>query len=204
METVAATVAGAAPSTELFAGGYFAGKIVIDGQQYAIIIAPKAEGDHDDAKWNKTLKAIAGAGSYFDGLANTKAMAEAASAIAKWSLGLSIGGFQDWYLPSRDELELVYRAFKPSASDNYGYRSGDNPSSVPPGYPYSKKLPAQNGNEAFRTGGAEAFEETWYWSSTQSASGDGSAWCQLFGTGHQTSLHKYGELRARAVRRVPV
>lgn len=195
-----------APSeSDLFAGGYFAGKIVIEGKQYAIVVAPKAEGEHDDVKWNKTLKAVAGAGSYFDGLVNTKAMAEAGSVLAKWALGLNIGGFTDWYLPSRDELELLYRAFKPSMRDNYcGYRSGENPSSVPVGYPYTEKMPAQTGNEAFRAGGSEAFEESWYWSSSQSASDDGYAWYQHFSNGTQTNNLTYDKLRARAVRRVPV
>ena len=48
------------------------------------------------------------------------------------------------------------------------------------------------------------FKEAWYWSCEQYAGGDASAWCQLFYNGRQYSYYKYYELRARAVRRLPI
>jgi len=187
----------------LFEGGYYAGRIRLSDGEYAIVVAPKAEGEHADTVWNKSHKRIPEALSFFDGLANTQAMAAAGSKLAAWALNLTIGGFGDWYLPSRDELELCYRNLKPSTEDNWCYR-GDNPSSVPVGYAYFPELPLQTEVAAFQDKGAEAFDESWYWSSTQSAGTDAYAWFQLFGYGSQDYTTKDDELRARAVRRLKV
>src|ERR1035437_9185360 len=73
------------------AGGFYAGRINVDGAIYALFVAPKATGGKK-SKWNTAKKAVAGAQSYFDGLANTNAMAEAGSKLAKWALGLTIAG----------------------------------------------------------------------------------------------------------------
>lgn len=50
----------------------------------------------------------------------------------------------------------------------------------------------------------ELFENECYWSSEQSASFDGIAWSKPFGYGGQYYDGNDSELRARAVRRVPV
>lgn len=183
-------------------GGFYAGRIRLADGEYAIIVAPKVEGEHADAAWGK-VKRVEDAMSVFDGLANTKAMAEAGSKLAQWALDLSIGGQTDWYLPSRDELELCYRNLKPTTQENWCYR-GDNPSSVPPGYAYLPDAPAQSEVAAFRSGGAEAFDDTFYWSSTQSAGGSGCAWGQYFGNGGQGGGRKDVRCRARAVRRLKI
>ncbi|BBB59904.1 hypothetical protein UNDKW_1631 [Undibacterium sp. KW1] len=184
-----------------YAGGFYAGRININGEQYAIIVAPKAAGEVE-AAWHKDA-AAANSLSFFDGLANTKAMAEAGSELAQRLLSMSIYGLSDWYLPSRDELEICYRNLKPTGNDNYCWR-GDNPSSVPPGYAYSRDLPAQTADTAFQAGGAEAFEPAWYWTSTQDAGNPDYAWMQSFGDGYQDLSRKSGEYRARAVRRLLV
>lgn len=183
-------------------GGFYAGRIRLADGEYAVIVAPRDPGEHKDTKWGP-VKRVTGAMSFFDGLANTKAMAEAGSKLAQWALGLAIDGHSDWYLPSRDELELCYRNLKPTAQENWCYR-GDNPSSVPVGYAYFPDAPAQTDIEIFRAGGAEAFDDTWYWSSTQYAGDSDYAWGQHFGYGGQTSDRKDGSCRARAVRRVKV
>jgi hypothetical protein len=187
-----------------YGGGFYAGRYMEGDQLCILIAAPKAEGEHKDAAWNRSLAAVTGAGSYFDGAANTRAMAEAGSSLAKWALELNIGGETNWFLPARDQLELLYRHFKPTAEENYVYRNGDNPSSVPPGYPYTEAVPGQTALEAFRAGGAEAFEDTWYWSSTQHASDSDCAWYQYFDDGGQGFYPKNGKLRARAVRRLKI
>ena len=184
-------------------GGFFVGRIRLGDAIYSIVVAPKADGDQAPTPWNKTRKVVAGAQSFNDGLANTEAMASAGSALAKWARALRLGGFDDWYLPSRDELELCYRHLKPGTEENYVWRSGDNPSSVPAGYPYTTTDPAQTTIEAFRIGGAEAFDENWYWTSTQSADEAEFAWYQRFLTGGQLTDPQDVELRARAVRREP-
>lgn len=185
-------------------GGFFYGRIVDGDHLFALIVSPKDGGEHEDAPWNKSRKAVAGAGSYFDGMANTRAMAEAGSELAQWALGLKLNGESDWYLPSRDELEILYRNLKPGTGENYEYRNGDNPSSVPAGYPYTAKLPAQTAVEQFRAGGAEAFEEAWYWTSTQYAPDGDYAWAQSFLDGGQDGCRKHDYYGARAVRRLPI
>jgi hypothetical protein len=187
-----------------YGGGFYAGRFLDGNHLFALIVAPKVDGEHDDALWNKSTKAVAGAVSYFDGMANTRAMAEAGSNIAKWALGLNLNGESDWYLPSRDELEIIYRNLKPGTRENYGYRSGDNPSGVPAGYPYTAALPGQTDAEQFHVGGAEAFEEAWYWTSTQFAPNDVCAWAQGFVYGDQFGCRKDNGGRARAVRRLPI
>lgn len=186
-----------------FGGGFFAGHLLVAGVAYALIVAPRGEGEHEEAPWSESSKAVPGARSFFDGLANTDAMADAGSELAKWARNLRIAGNDDWYLPSRDELEILYRSFKPTDEENYCWR-GDNPSSVPVGYAYSRDNPAQTSVEIFRAGGDEAFEEDWYWSSTQYAGDEASAWCQTFGNGIQGDGHKDTPLRARAVRRLKI
>jgi hypothetical protein len=154
--------------------------------------------------WNKSTKMVEGAQSFFDGRANTEAMAAAGSALAKWALDLRIAGQNDWYLPSRDELEICYRNLKPTIDENWVHRHGENPSSMPVGYPYTEKHPLQTEVEAFQDGQPEAFDEVWYWSSTQRASYAVFAWLQIFTDGYQVSVPKdYGN-RARAVRRFPI
>jgi len=187
-----------------FAGGFYAGRILIAGELFAVVVAPKAEGEREDVALNKKTGHVAGALSFFDGHANTAALAEAGSELATWVRGLQIGGFNDWYIPSRDELEICYRALKPTAEENYCWR-GDNPSSVPPGYAYSLEVPGQTSAEPFKDGGAEAFADNdWYWTSTQYAGNEAYAWCQNFNNGNQNNNHKDNEYRARAVRRLPI
>ena len=183
-----------------FEGGFYVGQLRIGTELFALIVSPKAEGDAANVAWSKRGQDIPGAASCCDGMANTKAMAEAGSALAQTLLQLDIGGFTDWYLPSRDELELVYRYLKPTAGANYAsFRDGDNPSSAPAGYPYTENSPAQTAAEAFQAGGAEALEQRWYWASTQYSAN--YAWCQYFSYGSQYCLVKGHEGRARAVRR---
>jgi hypothetical protein len=185
-----------------FEGGFYAGRFQIDGQQYALIVAPKAEGE-TSGKWGEHGQDVPGARSHNDGRANTLAMAEAGSALAQWALGLSIAGHEDWYLPSRDELEILYRNLKPTDNENYcSFRDGDNASSLPAGYPYTEESPAQTAIKAFQTGQPEAFEPRWHWASTQYS--PHHAWGQNFGAGNQYGYHKLTELRARAVRKIPV
>lgn len=188
---------------EPFAGGFYAGQIRIDGQLYALIVAAKDEGDHDDIAWNSASKSVGGALSYCDGLANTRAMAEAGSALAQWALDLRIGGHADWYIPSQDELEICYRAFKPTTETNWCYaRSGINVAAAEPTRPYTPNFPLQTIHEEFREGGEQAFEAVWYWSSTQHASDSACAWSQYFDDGGQSGYHEISEFRARAVRRL--
>jgi hypothetical protein len=186
-----------------FEGGIYTGNIRVGVDLYALITAPKDRGRHEPAAWNGSNNLVEKAYSFFDGAANTKAMASNGSAIAKWALALNIDGINDWYLPSRDELELIYRHFKPTARPNYYvYRNGENTNSVPKGSPYSGGSPAQTTTSCFREGNAEALANEWFWSSTQYSAH--LAWGQFFNEGCQDLTTKDSAGWAVAVRRVKV
>ena len=185
-------------------GGFYAGRVRVGGEVFAMIVAPKADGE-TSMSWNKSSKNVQGADSYMDGAANTTAMLKAGSDLAKWANDLRIGDSDDWYIPSQDELEIIYRNLKPTTETNSLYgRSGLNASAVTPTYPYASEAPTKTTAEAFQAGGAEAFDDTWYWSSTQHADGAGYAWFQYFSNGFQYYFNKSASGRARAVRRLKI
>lgn len=181
-----------------FEGGFYGGNINIHGIPHAVVWAPKAQGE-TKAIWLPSYTDVPNAASCFDSMANTRAMAEAGSPLAKWALGLDINGLGDWCVPARDVLELGYRYLKPTDYENScSFRDGDNPSSLPPGWLYTEASPAQTTVEAFREGNPEAFEASWHWSSTQCS--DSYAFLQYFHDGGQYYGGKKSEGRARAVR----
>jgi hypothetical protein len=179
-------------------GGFFSGTICIADALFGVITAPKAHGQYSGI-WLPSYADVPGATSCFDSKANTIAMAEAGSPIAQQALATTIHGFSDWVIPARDVLEVQYRAHKPTTGPNYVYRSGDNPSSVPAGYPYTKVFPAQCPDPLFQEGGTEAFDAAWHWSSTQCS--PNGAWGQTFDGGYQNySNYKLNEGVVRLVR----
>lgn len=188
---------------EQLGGGFYSGRLIVPEGAFAIVVAGK-EGEIAADRWNKNLKRVDGATSFYDGMANTIAMADAGSRIARAALDLRIGGFDDWYIGARDELELVYRHLKPSADKNWVHRNGENPSSFPVGYPYTATAPGQTAIEAFREGGEHALALEPYWASTQREDGAGCAWVQGFGDGDQYYDHKDYGRRARVIRRISI
>ena len=50
----------------------------------------------------------------------------------------------------------------------------------------------------------DQFKKDWYWSNEIHHAESGWAWYQYFGNGNQHYTHKLNELRARAVRRLPI
>ena len=50
----------------------------------------------------------------------------------------------------------------------------------------------------------DQFQKDWYWSNETHHSDSGYAWYQTFNDGRQSYGRKRGELRARAVRRLPI
>lgn len=177
-------------------GGTYTGEILVDGVLYGIITSPKALGDFSGV-WHPKSKMVDGAESPNNGRQNTAAMRAAGCSIALELSELKIGEYTDWHLPSRDELEIMYRALKPTTAENSIW-SGVNASSVPPQNLYTRKSPAQTALPEFQEAGAEAFEPTWYWTSTQAT--QASAWIQGFLDGFQGNYCKDGHCRARAVR----
>ena len=90
-------------------GGIYAGIMAgRDGQpDYHLISAPADQGSFEDVEWGPFGKSIDGAASYFDGRANTAAMAAADIDLGKRMVALQINGHTDYYLPSQAEMHLL-------------------------------------------------------------------------------------------------
>jgi hypothetical protein len=158
------------------AGGFFGGEMVIDGERYALIVAPKAEGEKMDLEYKlKGRDTFDGTDSDDDGLTNTGLINDANHPAAQFCRGLQLGGFDDWYLPSRDELMMLWRNLSPLR---------------------------KNTPDLFREDGTEAFDTTWYWSSTEYAQYSYGAWVVGFDNGGQYGVNKLDDYGVRAVRRL--
>ena len=176
MTTTAAPAIG-----EAFGGGFFGGIFLLDGEVFALVVSPKAEGESQiELAWKTKPTASKGARSLRDGFANSEAINTKSHPAAKFCRDLTIGGFDDWYLPSRHEAALMAETLMP----------GD-------GY-----VPEQTLAEAFQDGGPEALRRSWYWTSTEF--GSGSAWLQYFNYGDQDNYLKRSRYWVRAVRKCPL
>ena len=82
------------------------------------------------------------------------------------------GGFDDWRAPAKDEFYMVCRGLGPNVRRA----------------------------EAFECGQAEAFDERWYWSSTEYDSD--LAWGRHFGYGNLLYVGKFYRGQVRAIRKV--
>jgi hypothetical protein len=167
-------------------GGYFGGLIshTADGNPtHALIVAPAATGATGtgytlttNLAWKTTDTSTAGTTSLFDGVANTAAMVAAGIAnhpAAQFCTGLTIGGFNDWYLPSQLENDIVYFNLKPTTTSN-ATGTGTNAYAVPPRtVNFTAGNPAQTTVAAFQAGGAEAFAAANHWSSNEVTAANG-------------------------------
>jgi hypothetical protein len=195
----------------IYKGGYYVGKIKVGVDTYALVLAPKAEGESTiSLKWKTSDTDTPNTGSLNDGWSNTQAMITAGADLhpaAKYCQSLNISGYTDWYLPSVDELEMCYRVFKPTTTANsvgpsggpYGAR-GYNPSSIPVGEAYTSTSPAQTSESPFISGGSEAFNTNYHHASSQNAVA--LNWMQAFSTGVPGTSLKTTARPVRAVRRV--
>jgi hypothetical protein len=157
---------------ESFGGGFFAGYIshTADGNPtHALIVAPRADGATGPGypltttlQWKTANTSTAGTTSAFDGVANTAAIVTAGIAdhpSAEFCVNLTIGGFTDWYLPARLELDIAYFNLKSSTStNNVTGTNGINDYSVPKRTAnYTLTYPTQTYVTAFNTT-AQRFE----------------------------------------------
>lgn len=151
---------------QAFGGGYFVGNIKMGVDTYAVLMAPKASGEITTSRYLESKLNESTFYSNVDSVANTSAMLSQGSLLAQWARSLTIGGFNDWQIPARHVLELMYRNARPTGVNNYT-ASGDNPDSIPIGSNYTLTDPAQSSLTMFKTGGSEALTSTVsYWSST--------------------------------------
>ena len=153
-----------------FQGGYYVGRLTINGSIYAIVISPKATGETFGLLYRSTMTAFTGNTSTNDGILirdNMVAVGIEQFPAQQWCRNLTIGGYTDWYLPTNDELELAYRNLKPTTATNVT-TAGTNPSAIPPTTSnYTTTVPAQTSVTVFRTGQAQAFVSDYYASSTK-------------------------------------
>ena len=194
-----------------YGGGFFAGQISTAGNgtaDYNLVVGPLSTAV-SSLRYKTTLSG-GDPTSEIDGPANSTTMNDAAHPAAQFCKGLTIGGFSDWYMPARNELEVCYYNLKPTTDQNstsYGINANAVPArasnyngSGPPAV-----APAQTTETIFQTGNAEAWANTgYYWSSSQTTYAPNGAWSIQFGSGNQQGSYKNGTQDVRAVRRVAV
>ena len=193
---------------QAFGGGFFAGQISTAGNgiaDYNLVVAPVASGQ-STKQWKTSNTSTAGTSSVIDGPTNSANMNNATHPAAQFCEGLTIGGFSDWYMPAKNELEVCYYNLKPTTTSN-NTSSGTNTNAVPSrGSNYTSGTPAQTSATDFQSGGAEAFTAGFYWSSTEASAN--FAWLTNFDSGEQYNAisfaFKTNSRNVRAVRRVAV
>ena len=194
---------------QAFGGGYFAGQIGVSGvATYNLVIGPFASTNNTSKKWKNANSATPGASSDINGPQNTADMvANGNSTVypAAWFCDdLVVGGYSDWYMAAKNELEVCYRNLKPEITAN-NTTSGANNNAVPITGVYTALDPLQTSVTAFKSGGSEAFTTSTYWTSTQNGTYYG--WKQSLNNGWQlTNGYAYKDSAAavRGIRRVAV
>jgi hypothetical protein len=148
---------------DAYGGGYFAGQFLLGGSTYGLVLSPIA-GEGGYLPYSQVESTFPGGASTNDGmLIRTNMIAAGIDNFdsQKFCVGLSIGGFTDWYLPTSDELEMLYRNFKPTTDAN-NTTTGANTSSIPNTANYTSGVPARSSIAAFQSGGAQAFMSSDY------------------------------------------
>lgn len=153
-------------------GGYYYGQIQVGTTIYALIVAPRAQGEVSGLQWKTSATDSPGTGSPNDGWSNTFYMNNGLHPIATWVRSLTIGGYGDWYIPAQAELSLLYFALKPTADANASNGvNGYNKWSLPFCPAYTSSIPAVTSVARFHRGGADSLADSLnygYYSSTQS------------------------------------
>lgn len=204
-----------------FGGGYYVGRYQIGGKIYALIVAPRSNGELAATNLLDSGTNISGPYSLTDGATNTTFFKNSGrSPAADWVKSLNIGGYRDWFIPAVNELELCYRYLKPSTTANFVNSTigpngavGYNPVSIPLGAAYTSSSPARTTSSAFISGGSQAFtpapvgsNDSYYFYLTSTQVNDVLVWSQNFNTGIQTGAANNSSTgatyRVRAVRKI--
>ena len=202
-----------APSVigQAFGGGYYAGQIGVSGVATPyLIVGPVASAQAGTTlKYKNVNTATAGADSVIDGPQNTADIVADGNATVypagHFCNDLVIGGFSDWYLPAKNELEICYYNLKPTTASNTT-SFGINANAVPErASNYTTGNPAQTTAAIFVTStGAEAFLATNYWSSTEFSATAASYKTFVNGYQYNGNNSKTNAYRVRAIRRVAI
>ena len=157
-----------------YGGGFYAGQIGVSSvATHNLVVGPASSGQFIGA-WKTSLTTTAGTNSVIDGPANTAAMIAAGAAAhpcGQFCDNAVIGGFSDWYMPAKNEMEVCYYNLKPTTGSN-DTGSGINANAVPArASNNSAGTPARTSATSFQSGGAEAFTSAGnagdYWNSTE-------------------------------------
>ena len=192
-------------------GGFYGGTINDGGVNYYLIVSPKATGYSNLQFGPYGTSATTYAQSLSNGPANTSLLASRGVSYpaAVFCENLVIGGYNDWYLPAKNELEVLYFFLKPSTEAN-NTESGANSNAVTPepiNTNYTTTFPPQTiAGINFRAGETQAFEASNTWSSTEDLNVSIApyyAWYQQFTDGYQRSYNKSSAREVRAIRRIP-
>jgi hypothetical protein len=197
-----------------FGGGFFAGQISTSGNgiaDYNLVIGPNASARSGGIKWK--LTATSGdPTSLINGPTNSSTMNSATYPAAQFCEAVNTGGYTDWYMPAKNELEVCYFNLKPTADAN-NTNWGINANAVPArASNYTAGIPAQTAATNFqRPSGAEAFDVSTgvapvYWSSTQHPTYTNNAYLLQSTNGRQyvNYAKNVTYFNVRAVRRVAV
>lgn len=188
-----------------YGGGYYAGTLIVDAStSYYLIVAPKSSGQNTSKKFKTSNSSSSYSESQFDGAANTAGCIEAGASLhpaADFCDTLSIGGYNDWYLPSRYESEILFYNLKPGTYSN-NTSMGINPYSDPARTSnYTSSVPGQTSASIFQLGGSEAFGDNYdvYNSSTATNT---ASYKIYFNIGQLFSASMTDAVFTRAIRRV--
>jgi len=211
---------------EAYGGGYFVGKYSSNGNGVAthnLVIAPKSS---EAARSFRTPAAGSSGDSQFNGAQNTFDIVtyfgdSTTYPAAHYCNDLVVGGYSDWYLPSRLELEICYYNLKPGTMNNYDPPGNENTNAyaVPQrtggyttgtfgGSPASN--PAQTSVTLFQDGNSEAFSigttgnPVYYWSSTGSTVSGNESRFKVFLYGYGDVINNIFQFQTRAMRKVAV
>ena len=197
---------------DAYAGGFYAGQIGVSSvATHNLVVGPVASAQSGgNIKWKNANSSTAGADSDIDGPQNTADMVADGDATvypaAHFCNDLTIGGYSDWYMPAKNEVEVCYYNLKPTTGAN-NTSSGSNTNAVPSrGSNYTGGAPATNPAQTsavdFQDTNAQAFAGNAYWTSTEYSSIYGGR--QRFDNGFQGYSGKTNGAFVRAVRRVAV
>lgn len=192
---------------QAFGGGFYAGQVSYTATgvaDYYLIVAPKSTGQTGPVGFGNTAGVTT---SEIDGFANSNLLNSPSNPPAYFCRGLTIGGYNDWYMPARYELEILYYYLKPTTQNNVTYTfrdSGTNRYAVPPRTgPYGLQNPSRTTASDFQSPNAQAFDASAYQASTNEAPSSDFIYRMLF-TNADLNFASGGSYRVRAIRRVPV